>query len=74
MGRASGCSNTPHWTRNQILDLQRVESMKISVENGKVCNQTTMGERLGRNGEVWIVDETDCFRLDLDMEIRSSLI
>ena len=35
--------------------------MKISVENGKICNQTTMGERLERIGEVWIVDETDCF-------------
>ena len=31
--------------------------MKISVENGKLCNQTTTGERLERIGEVWIVDE-----------------
>ena len=38
--------------------------MKISVENGKICNQTRMGERLERLGEVWIVDETDCFGLD----------
>ena len=36
--------------------------MKISVENEKICNQTTFG--LARIGEVWILDETDCFRLD----------
>ena len=39
--------------------------MKISVENGKICNQTTTGERLERIGEVWIADETEYFRLDL---------
>ena len=38
--------------------------MKISIENGKICNQTTMRERLERFGEVWIIDETDGFRLD----------
>ena len=38
--------------------------MKMSVENGKICNQTTMGERLKRICEVWIVDETNCSRLD----------
>ena len=32
--------------------------MKIAVENGKICNKTT------RISEVWIVDETDSFRLD----------
>ena len=36
--------------------------MKISVETGKICNQTAIGERLERIGEVWSVDETDCFR------------
>ena len=64
LGRASGCSNMPHWTRNDFLDLQRAISMKISVENGKIYNQTTMGERLERIGEVLIVDEIDCIRLD----------
>ena len=64
VGRASGCSHTPYWTRIDVLDLQRAISMKISVENGKISNQTRMGERLGRIGEVWIIDETDCFRLD----------
>jgi len=34
--------------------------MKISVGNVKICNQTRMGERLERIGEVWTVDETDC--------------
>ena len=46
MVRASGCSNTPYWGRNGILDLQRALSMKKSVENGKICNQMRMGERL----------------------------
>ena len=50
--------------------------MKISVENGKSCNQTTMGERLEKIGEVWIVDETDYFRLDfiekMDRRIRNT--
>jgi len=50
----------PHWTGNDILDLQRAMSMKISVGNVKICNQTRMGERLERIGEVWTVDETDC--------------
>ena len=73
LGRASGCLNTPHWTRNDILDLQRAMSMKISVENGKICNQNTMGERLGRIGEVWIVDETGCFRLDFIKKMERNL-
>ena len=55
LGRTSCCSNTPHWTRNDVPDLQRaMSSMKISIENGKICNQATMGERLERIGEVWI--------------------
>ena len=46
MGKASGGSNTPHWIRNNILDFQRAMSVKIAVENGKINNKTTMGERL----------------------------
>jgi len=38
--------------------------MKISIENGKISNQMTMGESLERIGEVWIVDETDYCRWD----------
>ena len=64
MGRASGCSNTPYWIRNNILDFLRAMFMKIAVENGKICNKTTMGERLKRISGVWIVDEMDSFRLD----------
>ena len=60
MGRDPGCLNMPHWTRNDIPDLQRAMSMKISVENGKICNQKQIGERLERIGEVRVVDETDC--------------
>ena len=64
MGRASGGSNMPYWIRNNILDFLRAMFVKIAVENGKICNKTTMGERLQRISEVWIVDETDSFRLD----------
>ena len=52
MGRASGGSNTPHWIRNNILDFQSAMSVKITAENGKLCKQTTMGERLWGIGEV----------------------
>jgi len=46
IGRDSGGSNTPHWIRNNILDFLRAMSVKIAVKNGKICNKTTMGERL----------------------------
>jgi len=32
MGRASGGSNTPHWIKNNILDLLRAMSVKIAIE------------------------------------------
>ena len=41
MGIASGGSNTPHWIRNDILDFLRAMSVKIAVENGKICKKTT---------------------------------
>ena len=44
MGRASGGLNTPHLIRN-ILDFLTAMSVIITVENGKICNKTTMGER-----------------------------
>ena len=46
MGRASGSSSMPHWIRNNILDFLRAMSVKIAVDNGKICNKTTIGERL----------------------------
>ena len=46
MDRTSGGLNTPHWVRNNILDFQRAMSVKIAVENGKICNKMTIGERL----------------------------
>ena len=64
MGRASGGLNTPHWTRNNILDFQREMFVKIEVENGKIRSQTTIGWRMLRIDEVWIVDDTDSFRLE----------
>ena len=33
---------SPHWIRNNILDIQRAMSVKLEVENGKICNKTTM--------------------------------
>ena len=44
--RAFGGSNTPHWIRSTILDVQRAMSVKIAVENGKIYNKTTMGETI----------------------------
>ena len=46
------------------LDFLRAMPVKIAVENGKICNKTTMGETVEKINEVWIVDETDSFRLD----------
>ena len=46
MSRATGGLNTPHWIRYNILDFLRAMSVKIAVENGKICNKTTIGERL----------------------------
>ena len=43
MCRTSGGSNMPHWIRNNILYFQRAVSMKIAVENGKICNQDEDG-------------------------------
>ena len=48
--------------------------MKIAVQDGKICNKTTMGDRLYIEhwcGMVWIVDETDSFRLDFIKKIES---
>ena len=39
--------------------------MKVSVKDGKISNQMTMGKRLERFGEVVIVQETNVFGLDI---------
>ena len=44
MGRASDGSKTPHWIMNNIPDFLRAMSVKIAVEDGKICNKTTMEE------------------------------
>ena len=54
----------PQWIRINVLDFLRAMSVKIPVENGKICNKMTMRERDWRIVEVWIVDEMDSFRLD----------
>ena len=38
--------------------------MKISIENGQICNQKTMRERLERFGETWVIYETNGFGLN----------
>ena len=43
MDRASGGSNTPHWIMNNIFDFLRAMSMKIAVENGKICRSMSTG-------------------------------
>ena len=49
---------------NNIPDLLRTMSVKVSVKDGKISNKTTMGKRLERFGEVRIIDETNGFGLD----------
>ena len=39
-------------------------SVKVSIKDGKISNQTMMGKRLERFGEVRVVDETNGFGLD----------
>ena len=43
--------------------------MKILIENGKICNQMMIRERLERFDGVWIIDETDGYGLDSPKKI-----
>ena len=45
--------------------------MKVSVKDGKISNETTMGKRLERFGEVRIIDETNGFGLDFVKKTES---
>ena len=45
--------------------------MKVAVESGKIYNKTTMGERLERISDVWIVGGADSFRLDFVKKIET---
>ena len=53
----------PQRNWNNIPDLLRKMSVKVSVKDGKISNSRTMGKRLERFGEVRIIDETNGFRL-----------
>ena len=64
MSRASGCSDMPQRNRNNLPHLLGAIAVKLSVRDGKISNQTTMGKRSGRFGEARIVDETKGFGLD----------
>ena len=49
LGRVSGCSNTANWTRDDVLDLQRAMSMKISVKKWKDLQPDDDGRETGEN-------------------------
>ena len=46
-------------------------SVKLSIKDGKIPNQSTMGKRLERFGEVRIIDETNGFGLDFVKKTES---
>ena len=56
----SGGSDTPQKKRNDIPDLMRVMSVKVSVKDGKICNKMKMGKKLERSDVV----ETNGFGLE----------
>ena len=56
MSGASGGPDTSQRNWNNIPDLLRTMSVKVSVIGGKISNFTTMGKRLERFGEVRIID------------------
>ena len=64
MSQASGVSSMPQRNRNNLPDLLRAMLVKVSIKDGKISNQTTMGKRLERIGEVRIVNETNYFEPD----------
>ena len=49
MSRLFGVPDTPQRNRNNIPDLLRAMPLKLSVEDEKTCNQTTMRERGSRD-------------------------
>ena len=48
-------------------------SMKVSIENGKICNETKLRNGLERFVEVWIVDQADGFGFDFVEEKERAL-
>ena len=56
---------------NNLPDLLRAMPGKVSIKDGEISNQTMMGKRLERFGEVMIVDETNGFGLDSVKKIES---
>ena len=45
--------------------------MKVFIKDGKISNQSTMGKRLERFGEIRIIDETNGFGLDFAEQTES---
>ena len=50
--RASGGPEMPQRNRENISDVLTAMPVKVSVKDGKISNQTTVGIRLERFGEV----------------------
>ena len=69
----SSASEMPQRKRNNIPDLPRAMSMKVSVKDGEICNQKTMRERLERFGEVGNADDTNGFGLDFVEETHLAI-
>ena len=59
MSWASGGPDTLQRNRNNLPDLLRTMPVKVSVKDGKISHQSTMGKRLERIVEVTIVDERE---------------
>ena len=73
MIRASNGPGTPQRNMSNILDLMRAMSVKVSVNDGKISNQTTMEKGLERFDEIEIVAETNGFGLDFATKTESGL-
>ena len=52
MSQASGVPDACQRNSNTLSDLLRAIPVKVSLNDGKICNQTTGRKRLERFGEV----------------------
>ena len=64
MSGAVGGSDTPQRNWNNLPDLLRTIPVKLSIEDGKISDKTTMGKSLERSGEAKITDEKNGLGLD----------
>ena len=64
MSPVSSGPDMPQNSRSSFPDFLRTMSVKLSVKDVEISNQSTLGMRLERFGEVRIVDETNGCGLD----------